>query len=410
MAEAVFYGNSNEPDFPYEQVAAAVAWVPHYIHDLTTNRGRDQSQAHLYSVLINTILVFTRARTSAMFDNRHYSACRDFVRRLNTVLDLIHGAHYHQTELVQRNNKFFFITCSRSPRFIWKQNLTHREVGLNLDYAAAGHIGQSSGVRMGASFCEISESAYTQITSEMVHHEHIQDLTTIQNFLDRKVSLFNSTMIRLHLPYRFDYYWNTDRKRYQEVTTIMDSNIPPSAEWWRKNYLFLAKYPYDMAYASKDSLFELHWPVMRETFQLAEAMSLSIKRPIHREYSAEIENLLSKVYAATHSLESRDDSILLNEISEVRQRLHIENAQARREQSEEYIRRTSDLRRLFYALVEWSRIRTLERWKLRAPLINNELTSWPASGDEQWMGGIEKGRQKFGAKLADFFFDRYILM
>jgi hypothetical protein len=213
---------------------------------------------------------------------------------------------------------------------------------------------------MGVSFCEISGTAYTQITSEVVHHDHVQDLATLQGFLDRKVALFNLTMVRLHLPYRFERYWNTDPNRCQEVKVVMESHLPPSPGWWRENYLLLAKYPYDMAYVSKDSLFVLHWQIIQSAFHLAQAI---INRPTPREYSAQVETLFSRVYAATHvTLSTEHGSRLLEEISEMRQRLHSENVKAGEgARSGYYVRRMSDLRRVVYAVLEWSKIRTLER-------------------------------------------------
>ena len=226
MAEAFLYGNNEEPEFPYEHVAGELKWVPQYIQERTTKRGHDYSHSHLYSVLINALLVFSRARTSALFCNLHYAACSDFVRRLNVILEglpRVLRPLSHRTELVKRNQDSYFITCTKSPRFIWKRSLMHREVGLNLDYAAAGHIGlaASSGRTAGMSICETSGTASVQVMGEMVHWEHINDTTSLKEFINRKVELFNTTMIKLQLPYRFDYYWNDDRNHYQAVVTTM---------------------------------------------------------------------------------------------------------------------------------------------------------------------------------------------
>jgi hypothetical protein len=99
----------------------------------------------------------------------------------------------------------------------------------------------------------------------------------------------------------------------------MESHLPPSPGWWRDNYLLLASHPYDMAYASKDSLFVLHWQIIQSAFHLAQAINLSINRPTPPEYSAEVESLLSRVYAATHvTLSPEHGSRLLEEISEMR--------------------------------------------------------------------------------------------
>ena len=91
--------------------------------------------------LINTVLVFARCRTSALqlFTNVDRPMYQPFVVRLNNVLHSLpskSNATYHELEIVERNNSAIFVTTRRSPRFIWKQKLTHQEVGLNLDYAA----------------------------------------------------------------------------------------------------------------------------------------------------------------------------------------------------------------------------------------------------------------------------------
>jgi hypothetical protein len=91
------------------------------------------------------------------------------------------------------------------------------------------------------SICEISGTAYIQVTGEKVHWEHINDTTSLKEFLNRKVELFNTTMIKLQLPYRFDYCWNDDRNHYQAVATIMESNTPPSPEWWTQNYVLVSQ-------------------------------------------------------------------------------------------------------------------------------------------------------------------------
>lgn len=423
MAEAFLYGNNEEPRFPYEAVADAIKWVPEFVQVLTQKRGRNHSQAHLYSVLVNSILVFSRARTSAMFSNLHLSVCTKFVNRLNQTLSSLPadtGAAHHHMEIVRRNNISFFITCGRSPRFIWKQELTHREVGLNLDYAAAGHIGRCDGIRRGASICEISGHSHTQVVGEMVHLDQIAELVSIESFIERKTSLFNMTMIRLGLPYRFDYYWNSTRDD-QSIKTTLQSDIPPSRQWWSENYLFLAMYPYDMAYASNESLFQKYWPVMKAAFQLAETLALSIKRPIPRECSKTVEDLFSKIYRTTQppAAEGRVSAScniemvitsLLEEISKAQQSLHVIDERPPHERrAEDYGPRRSDFGCLIQVFFEWIRIHMLERRKLRPPLIHSGVMSLPSGGNERWTGAYKRTRD-FATKLTDFYFEKTIPM
>ena len=423
MAEAVLYGNNDEPSFPYEAVANAIKWVPEYVQKLTPKRGRNFSQEVLYDILINALLVFCRARTSAMFPNVHVSICNEFVDRLNQTLCALSntGATHHHTEIVHRNNNSFFITCSKSPRFIWKQKLDHREVGLNLDYAAAGHIGPSDGERKGVSICEISGNAHTPISGEVVHFDHIADFASIENFIQLKTSLFNSSMMRLQLPYRFAYFWKP-RRNDENIKITLNSNIPPSPQWWKENYIFLARYPYSMAYASNDTLFHEYWCVITAAFQLAEKLA-AIKRPVPRECPKRVEDLFSKVYRATqpsaldapvspHPSSTTETLIanLLAEIAELELSLQVEDERTPLERkAEDYVLRRSDLRYSTGIVCEWIKIRTMERGKLRAPLIHSGVRSWPKDGDERWTAKHGKGRNLV-TKVTDFFFDKKVPM
>jgi hypothetical protein len=236
MAESCLFGNFDEPTFPYQLVAALLAWVPAYIDGLTPNRGRNHQQARLYIVLVNTFLVFSRARTSATFDDIDISICRDFANRLNSTLRSLPetcGAAHHQIEVVRRNNFSIFITCSRSPRFIWKHYLTHHEVGVNLDYAAPGHlrIGDTVSRSKGSEIVEISTHVHSSIVGEVVLIDYVTDMPALEKFIERKTSLFNSTMARLKLPYRFDSIWS-DSNTIPDVEQAMRSETPPSVDWW----------------------------------------------------------------------------------------------------------------------------------------------------------------------------------
>ena len=52
MAEAALYNNTAEPKFPFDSVADHITWIPTYIDKLTPRRGRDHTQAKLYTMLI----------------------------------------------------------------------------------------------------------------------------------------------------------------------------------------------------------------------------------------------------------------------------------------------------------------------------------------------------------------------
>lgn len=82
MAEAALYGNLREPQFPFKAAADALKWVPAYIDSLTPERRRHGAQACDFGVLVNTLLVLLRTRTSVLFSNELLDVCSEFVTRL----------------------------------------------------------------------------------------------------------------------------------------------------------------------------------------------------------------------------------------------------------------------------------------------------------------------------------------
>src|ERR1700737_4168697 len=132
MAEQALYGNSAEPTFPFDAVRDRLSWLPCYLADNISNPAFDLEP------LLNTILVFARARTSTLQNMASWNHVRRLVKRLNAVVDSVPGASHHKVELVRRG-PYYFVTCSRSPRFNWSVHLTQRDVGRNLDMFASGH-------------------------------------------------------------------------------------------------------------------------------------------------------------------------------------------------------------------------------------------------------------------------------
>ena len=203
---------------------------------------------------------------------------------------------------------------------------------------------------------------------------------------------------------------------------IMDSKTPPSSEWWRQNYLLLAYIPYDMAYASKDTLVQEYWPVLQAAYQLAQTISRSNKRPIPPEYSKDVEALFTNIYRVTqptmylhahNSISSDSETIsrstatLLVEISKVLKSLNTNYEGMCCELGKEDNVRRSDLRRLLGAAFEWGKVRTLERRKMYPPLIHNGVMQWPDSANNMWKVDYALSRN-FTTKVKDFFFDRLL--
>jgi hypothetical protein len=118
------------------------------------------------------------------------------------------GARRHEIALVERGHSDVWITCRHSPRFIWKRRLNHHEAGLNLDFAAPGHIRPSrSCPAVTSRIIEVSGSLHADIVTEIIRLDYADDraMRAVEDFNQRKTALFNSTMVRLNLPHRFDF-------------------------------------------------------------------------------------------------------------------------------------------------------------------------------------------------------------
>lgn len=106
-----------------------LSWLPSYLEN-----------SNDLEPLLNTVLVFARARTSTLQSIYSWHKVEDLARRLNIAVDSS-GASHHRIELVRRGPMTFFVTCSNSPRFNWNVSLTHRDVGKNLDFLLQGIFG-----------------------------------------------------------------------------------------------------------------------------------------------------------------------------------------------------------------------------------------------------------------------------
>ena len=124
MAEEALYGNVIEPKFPFEFVATKLSWLTEEIE----SANRSGSYNVLLSML-NTVLVWTGARTATWWTKDVYGINESLVASLNTILeDVGANAAYHRLELVPRFN-MFFVTRQNSPRFNWTTRPTHLEIG-----------------------------------------------------------------------------------------------------------------------------------------------------------------------------------------------------------------------------------------------------------------------------------------
>ena len=146
MAEQALYNNQTEPLFPFQAARPQLTWLQNYLDQQITFPPYEMAP------FLNTILVFGRARTATLQGRFWWSALQPLVKLLNATLDSL-NAEEHRLELAIRG-EVFFVTCSHSPRFIWKNRLTHRDVGRNLDFFAPGHFGVEWGLDSAVTFFE----------------------------------------------------------------------------------------------------------------------------------------------------------------------------------------------------------------------------------------------------------------
>jgi hypothetical protein len=418
MAEAALYSNPGEPPFPFELLRDRLSWVPAYIDRQCTKRGRNIYEAQHFEALVNTLLVCTRARTSALFGTADISLCEDFATRLNRILRSLPnkiGAR-HEIELVERGHSHVWVTCRHSPRFIWKRRLNHRETGLNLDFAAPGHIRPSRNCPAVVShIVEISGPVHASIVSENIRLDYVDDrvMQDVEAFIQHKTALFNSTMVRLKLPYRFDHFLSSSGTD-QHVAETMRLATPPSSEWWNGHYYFVGRVlPYNMTFCSRETLFELYWLVIQQVYDFEAKLPLIYLVP---EFSEDLENVLAIVYRNTqpsvlHSISSSSSSTplppteLAEQISEVLRSLVIDNEQLL--SNFPFEKRYNDIRRsgvycLWKATSEWCKIRILERWKLCVPMSSSHMEKWPVEGNQLLLSGLP-GKKPLLLTIKDFW-------
>jgi len=123
--------------------------------------------------------------------------------RLNAGADAIQARH-HKMELVPFRG-MFFVTCSRSPLFLWKLPMTHHDIGRNLDYFAPGHILMDS--------------------DEYLQNDRVYD--EFRKYNDMPVNLFNHSMRKFGLDYEFKCVVMTKPRLEPVVMTMADLCPPP---------------------------------------------------------------------------------------------------------------------------------------------------------------------------------------
>src|SRR5579859_7007821 len=198
MAEHHVYGNYIEPAFPLHDVLPCLHWLSGEVEKYAVQTPVP------FDIILNIILVFVGARTSALLQNLT-TDYRPFINRLNLCLDMAGASDF--TLEVEQFYMGDWIFRRNNPRFIRKHRLTTREIGQNLDMFAAGNIPRSMDEKR--VFVEIVEMrTWTQVTAEVVLDRCLKegDNNRLAAFTQAKVDLFNRVFEELGLKYRFAWF------------------------------------------------------------------------------------------------------------------------------------------------------------------------------------------------------------
>jgi len=244
-----------------------LSWLPRYLEEDIADPTQDLDP------LLNTVLVFARARTATLQNMTSWKKVARLAKKLNKAADAA-GASHHRIELVRRGPKTYFVTCSKSPRFNWNISLTHFDVGRNLDYFAPGHMTTGQPVAQCLVYF-VEKSSFEEITGERVFIEYLANDDIKTDFLRYnycREAMFNTTMQRLSLHYRFKYLmiWPDTLKI---VPSVMGQPTPPSAEWWEAHCYFInfclpgVLLNTNLVFCDWNTHFEAYWPLLQQTFQ-----------------------------------------------------------------------------------------------------------------------------------------------
>ena len=268
MAEQALYNNVNEPAFPFEAVRCHLSWLPAFLSQKIVFPPEDLEP------FLSTLLVFGRARTATLQKQPWWKDISVLAKRLNSILRDVNQPR-HRIELVRRGEGFF-VTCSRSPRFIWKARLTHREVGRNLDFFAPGHVYPSE-PSLSVHFVETSLCQI--IMAEVVLVNSLKDSTVrneFERFNSRREALYNDTMKQLGLSYRFKCFV-TYQPDTESIPRVLAETEPPSSDWWNENWFYVnawfvpgAIVDSTFAFCGPRTQHETYWPLLQLMFTFVE--------------------------------------------------------------------------------------------------------------------------------------------
>ena len=392
MAEAALYSNFTEPSFPFDHVVPNLKWLQGYLatFDLESNLA-GQTHSPLLA-LLDVLLVFTRARTSAMFHMEDFQACRSFLSLLNAQLEETGpDAIQHRLELVRRGPALFFITCKRSPRFNWNIHLTHIDVGRNLDYFAAGHIFDPPHPPR-AIHQFIERSSMKRISTEYMLLDALADESVkeeMYRFNKAKENLYNHVMQRLELPYRFKWVLITPNQA-ESARVVMSHDTPPAQEWWEENCVFasgagLPVVPPTLELFNFATRFDKYWPLIQYIYNF---LPKYYRIPCQPEYWGVERTMFNEIRRALNQSTMSEKSVIddfqvrLETLLQSRtQRAQLGHSESGSHSSNQSIL-NKWLNRIGYILrLTWEEIklRWFERLKLRQPLVYEGVFNSPGS-------------------------------
>jgi hypothetical protein len=387
MAEHSLYSNTAEPHFPFEKIRPQLSWLPEYL-------STSISDLYLDEPLLNTVLVFTRARTATLLSSYSLEEVKQFTRRLNEAAESV-GASHHQLELFPLYG-MYFVTCRRSPRFQWILPMTHHDIGRNLDYFAPGHLTTDPNAQRCFIFF-VEKTRLRAVTAEAVLVKSLEDESVhevFRKYNQTREDLFNTSMKQLGLPYEFKcVVMMPDGPEH--LASVMANPSPPPSEWWDENCYLLNGFVFpgvlvdhDYNFCSYKTKYNLYWPLIQQTFHFV----ISYKRYEYchgnPSYAGSVKDVLRRVKDLCEKDSVEDFDAVFAEIKEsfrsleesaVKTGFNIESIAKRGRKPEPSWQHR--LRCVLYSITRIVYMYIFEPFKLRRRLVR-ECIDYPPLGDE----------------------------
>jgi hypothetical protein len=396
MAERYLYNNYAEPEFPFDLIRPQLSWLPSYLATHSSDRDLEEP-------LLNTVLVFGRARTSALLPSYYLGKVRQLLVLLNFAAQSI-GATHHLLEIDHcYPSGMFFVTCRRSPRYQWTRPLSHYDIGKNLDYFAPGHITMDERQKT----CRIhflNTATLKQVTCEVVLLDALKNPRVSQEFHaynKARETLFNSVMQQFGLDYRFKCVLETERT-FEDVAATMANSLPPDADWWEHYCFFVNGISFpgvnvDPKYhfCGFHTKYEQHWDLIRKTFHFAIGHNRYEYHPRSEEkvtqwkameaHLRRIKSVCEADIGDDYDLTLHDIDMSFESLSAVVTSSNLTSTQVARNEIHRLKMRGPPspplMHRQYRAVLRLFRLNLVERYKLKSRLTRLSI-DYPQSGDE----------------------------